>query len=209
MCFFGFAIKKFAKIGLSFFDSPIILKSYLGYALDKHSVGSTFLGYNGAGHPIFDTVRTEIGQALYQLKYHNNFQYINQLSHCIVEEIVKPYFPKIGFVIPMPASNIRKVQPVSELAKQVARLINSPFFDGILLKATGGTSLKNLSNKEEKEEAIGNSFSIEDTIKNEGKWNVLLVDDLFHTGATMEAACNALSSYSKVKSIYVATLTWR
>ncbi|WP_211284337.1 hypothetical protein, partial [Xenorhabdus stockiae] len=29
LCFFGFAIKKFAKIGLSFFDSPIILKSYL------------------------------------------------------------------------------------------------------------------------------------------------------------------------------------
>jgi predicted amidophosphoribosyltransferase len=58
-------------------------------------------------------------------------------------------------------------------------------------------------------EAIGNGFSVNDEITNVGKWNVLLVDDLFHTGASMEAACNALRAYPKVGKIYVAALTWR
>lgn len=78
-----------------------------------------------------------------------------------------------------------------------------------MLKAANGTSLKNLNTKKEKVEAIGNSFSVNDAITNNGKWNVLVVDDLFHTGASMEAACNVLRTYSKVRNIYVAALTWK
>jgi len=78
-----------------------------------------------------------------------------------------------------------------------------------LLKAANGTSLKNLNTKEEKVDAIGSSLSVNDVITNNGKWNVLIVDDLFHTGASMEAACQVLRTYPKVGNIYVAALTWR
>ncbi|EBK2138135.1 ComF family protein, partial [Salmonella enterica subsp. enterica serovar Enteritidis] len=70
-------------------------------------------------------------------------------------------------------------------------------------------SLKNLNTKEEKIAAIANSFSVNDTIDNNGSWNVLIIDDLYHTGASMEAACAVLNDYTKVKNIYVAALTWR
>ena len=61
----------------------------------------------------------------------------------------------------------------------------------------------------EKVAAITGTFSIENQIVKEGAWNVLLVDDLFHTGATMEAACASLRTYDKVKNVYVAALTWK
>ncbi len=40
-----------------------------GYALDKHVLSSEFLGHNEWGHPMFDTTRSEVGEAAYQLKY--------------------------------------------------------------------------------------------------------------------------------------------
>jgi hypothetical protein len=39
-----------------------------GFALDLHTVSSTFVGHDEYGHPRFDTERTEIGELLYRLK---------------------------------------------------------------------------------------------------------------------------------------------
>ena len=118
-------------------------------------------------------------------------------------------FDKVGFILPMAASNVRVRQPVTEVAQALAKLANIPCFDGLLLKAAGGVSLKNLDTKEEKVAAIGDSFSVNPIITNEGCWNVLVIDDLYHTGASMEAACAALRGYNKIDKIYVAALTWR
>jgi predicted amidophosphoribosyltransferase len=82
-------------------------------------------------------------------------------------------------------------------------------FSDTLRKSRNGKSLKDLCTKDEKIEAIGSSFSVNDQISTEEKWNVLVVDDLYHTGASMEAACKVLRAYSKVGKIYVAALTWR
>jgi hypoxanthine phosphoribosyltransferase len=46
-------------------------------------------------------------------------------------------------------------------------------------------------------------------ITTDGRWNVLVVDDLFDSGASMDAACAVLRKYPKVGKIYVAALTWK
>ena len=40
-----------------------------GYVLDYHTKSSEFLGYDEYGHPRFETIRTEVGELLYRLKY--------------------------------------------------------------------------------------------------------------------------------------------
>ena len=178
-----------------------------GRVLDKHTPQSIYLGNDEYGHARYDTTRTEVGEATFQLKYRNDWAQTKPLAQAIADNIY-PKFSQVGFILPMPASNPRTRQPVTEVANELGALVKVPVFSNVLLKAANGTSLKNLNTKEEKVEAIGDSFSVNDAITN-GKWNVLVVDDLFHTGASMEAACKVLRTYPKVGNIYVAALTWR
>lgn len=179
-----------------------------GWALDKHMLKSEHLYDDQYGNPHFQSTRSEAGEATYQLKYKRDTSKATALAEAIAHNIY-PKFPKIGFIVPMAASTIRSVQPVTLVARELERLVNVPMFENILQKLPNGTKLKDLHSKEEKLNAIGGTLSINDEITNEGKWNVLIVDDLFDTGASMEAACEVLKTYSKVNNIYVATFTWK
>jgi predicted amidophosphoribosyltransferase len=179
-----------------------------GWVLDKHTLQSVYLGDDEHGHARFDTTRTEVGEATYQLKYRSDWAQVKPLAQAIAEHIC-PKLANVGFIVPMPASNPRHRQPVTEVANELGALVKVPVFDSLLVKAANGKSLKDLHTKDEKIEAIGDSFSVNDGIQGNGPWNVLVVDDLFHTGASMEAACKVLRAYPKVRKVYVAALTWR
>lgn len=51
-----------------------------GYVLDYHTKGSDFLGYDEYGHPRFHTVRTEVGELLYRLKYKGRKDALDELG---------------------------------------------------------------------------------------------------------------------------------
>jgi predicted amidophosphoribosyltransferase len=179
-----------------------------GWVLDKHSVSSEYLGDNEHGRRQFKTLRTEVGEATFQLKYRHDWTRVKPLAQAIADHIY-PKLDQVGFIVPMPASSHRARQPVVEVARALGTLVNRPVFCDLLRKAMGGKSLKDLDTKDEKIAAIGDSFSVNDEISNEGRWNILVVDDLFHTGASMEAACKVLRAYRKVGRIYLGALTWR
>ncbi|MBN8993538.1 MAG: ComF family protein [Rhizobiales bacterium] len=182
-----------------------------GYALNKHTLSSEFIGYNEFGHPMFDTMRSEPGEALYQLKYRSDWTQVEPLAAQIKASLL-PKFGEVGLIIPMPASTTRARQPVYELAKELGKITNTPVFDNIILKAPateGGSQLKNLNTRQEKDEALNGRFSINPGIANEGRWNALLLDDLFDTGATMDAVAKTLKTYKKIGKVYVASVTWK
>lgn len=182
-----------------------------GYALDKHMLHSTFLGHDEFGHARFDNVRTEAGEAVYRLKYQQDWAQVNSLADAICDHIV-PLFEPVGLVIPVPASTARARQPVYEVAQAVAKRIGVLSFEGLVAKAaaTGpNVALKNLATKEEKVAALAGRFTIRDTIDGRGPWNALVVDDLFDSGASMEAVCAALNNYAKIGKIFVATMSWK
>lgn len=176
--------------------------------LDKHSVKSEHIGDDEWGHARFNTTRTEVGESTFQLKYRRDWTQVKPLAQAIKDHIY-PKLTKVGFIVPMPASMQRDHQPITKVAHELGKLVALPVFTNLLLKTASSKPLKDLHTKAEKIKAIGNSFSVNDAITNNGKWNVLVVDDLFHTGASMEAACNVLHTYPKIGKIYVAALTWR
>ena len=160
-----------------------------GYVLDKHVRSSVYLGDNSSGHPQFETTRSEAGEALYQLKYRHDWSKVTPLASELAKSIL-PHLAKVGLIIPMPASNVRQRQPVNEIALELGTLIKIPVFEDILVKAsavTGGQQLKDMKNKEDKAAALQGRFLIQDSIASQGCWNALVVDDLFDTGASMEA----------------------
>jgi predicted amidophosphoribosyltransferase len=179
-----------------------------GWVLDKHSASSVYTGDDVYGRPQFNTTRTEVGEATFQLKYRNDWTQAKPLAQALAENIY-PKLSQVGFIVPMPASSQRARQPVTEVTNELGALLKIPSFSNMLIKAKNGKSLKDLNTKDEKIDAIGNSFNVNDEISSDGRWNVLVVDDLFHTGASMEAACKVLRTYHKVGKIYIAALTWR
>lgn len=183
----------------------------LGYVLHKHTLSSVYLGVDERGHDRFDNTRSEPGEALYQLKYQRDWSKVEPLAEQIKETLL-PLFGKIGMIIPMPASTVRAKQPVNELAYALGRLTETPVFDQMIVKApapAGSPALKNLRSRADKDAALAGRFTINEAITNDGHWNALLLDDLFDTGATMDAVCQALRTYKKINRIYAAAITWK
>jgi predicted amidophosphoribosyltransferase len=178
-----------------------------GYVLSKHTISSTYLGDDDNGHPKFDTLRSKAGEALYQLKYRQDWNQVAPLAADLASH-VWPLFDRIDLIVPMPASTQRNRQPVRELAWALAALVNVKASDTLLTKAPT-TQLKNVATKEEKAAILAGQFTVTDVIPGNAGHNVLLLDDLFHTGASMEAACTALRGYPKIDRIYVAAVTWK
>ncbi|WP_454743965.1 hypothetical protein [Cupriavidus necator] len=81
-------------------------------------------------------------------------------------------------------------------------------FEDILRKATTGRALKDIGSKDERAKVLAGAITLNDEIRGDGRWNVLLVDDLYDTGASLEAATTVLRTYKKIGRIYVAAVSW-
>ncbi len=179
----------------------------LGFVLDKHSLYSIPTGHDEYGHMLFDTRRSDVGEALYQLKYRQQRQYVLPLARAIQSSIL-PLLPAFGLIIPMAASAERTVQPVTAVADMLGQITGKPVFE-LLRKTASGPALKDLRIRSEKEAALAGTLTLNRLITTAGRWNALLLDDLYHTGATLDAASDVLRTYEKIGQIYVAALTWR
>jgi len=177
-----------------------------GLVLDWHVAHSEFLGHNQFGYPEYNTVRTEVGEALFQLKYRSDITKIDILAPVMVAA-VRSEFPTIAFIVPMPPSKKRINQPLTSLAKKVAELLCVPCFENILLKIGSTPQMKDIETREEKIDALLGCFKINDEITNEGKWDVLIIDDLYSSGASLTAATRIMMTYNKVRNVYVAAFS--
>src|ERR1700752_2565824 len=90
-----------------------------GYVLDVHTISSTMIGYNEFGHPEFDTVRSELGEMLYRLKYKGDKGVIAPGVESIAG-FVNNWGIHPDAIAPMPPSRQRSFQPVMAIACELA-----------------------------------------------------------------------------------------
>ena len=177
----------------------------LGYSLDKHTISSSPIGPNEYGHMQFDTVRPEAGEALFQLKYRSDFSQVP-----IIAQQLNTSFGQLlssaSLIIPMPASTARNRQPVTEIARELARIKGIPCYENLLVKTGTTAPMKDMGTREEKISALVGAFTVYDVL-GDRQYDVLIIDDLFDTGSSLEAATIVLREYSKIRNVYVATVT--
>ena len=177
----------------------------LGYSLDKHVLQSIYLGENQWGHAEFDTTRSEGGEALFLLKYRSDFTQISVIADQMSESLSQ-YFSTACLVIPMPASKQRARQPVREIALKIAENMKIPCLENLLIKNVSTPQMKDINSRDDKVDTLLKAFAINDVLGN-GYYDILIVDDLYDTGSSLEAATKVLNEYSKIRNIYVATVT--
>lgn len=175
-----------------------------GFALDIQTVSSTFLGYNESGHEQFDTKRSEIGQLLYRLKYRSDEKVVPDLVATAVG-FLKEWNPQVDGILLVPPSKIRKVQPVPLLARGIANSLDLEFMDGVIKKTRDIPQLKDVQDGEKRAELLKGIFSV-DKAKTKGR-RLLLFDDLFRSGATMNEITETLYDQGQVADVFALTIT--
>ncbi|MBT9099028.1 ComF family protein [Methylovulum psychrotolerans] len=176
-----------------------------GYSLDKHTISSTYLGIDEYGYDRFETLRTEVGEALFKLKYRSDRRQAVMLATQLATSL-GGHLKDASFVIPMPPSKQRPFQPVEEIAKQVAELMGIPYIGNLLIKTADTPQVKNIPVREERIRMLCAALQVNDVLP-EGAYNALIIDDLYDTGSSLEAATHILKQYVKIQKVLVATLT--
>ena len=172
-----------------------------GWSLDLHTIKSIPLDGNH-----FDTTYTKIGKALNMLKYHDDYTQVDFLVESIVEflntRLVTPY---IDVILSVPPSTTRQIQPVELLSEKVSESLNIPYDMSYLCKIKGTEQIKSIANKLDKEKILKGAFGVSD-LRYTGK-KVLLLDDLFCTGSTLNEVTDTLYNDGNIQNVYVTTIT--
>jgi len=174
-----------------------------GYVLDVHTISSAMIGYNEFGHPEFDTLRSELGEMVYRLKYKADKGVIAPVVEA-VGAFVKNWGIHPDAVVPMPPSKQRSFQPVAEIAGELARSMNLPLHTDSLRKIKATQQMKDVGDFGARVTALEAAFVSDEALAGKA---VLLFDDLFQSGATMNVAARTLKGQGRVKSVYALALT--
>ncbi|SFG46856.1 ComF family protein [Neptunomonas qingdaonensis] len=181
-----------------------------GFSLDKHKISSTYAGENEYGHPTFNTLRTDIGEALYQLKYKADFSQCDVIA-ANLNNLIVPLLPFVSFIFAMPPSKVRPKQPVIEIGHALSKLTDKPCINDILIKSKTTPQMKDIENREDRVNTLLDAFVVNtNVVKNrlpKEKYNIFIIDDLFDTGTSLEAVTKKLRECGKIDQVLVATVT--
>lgn len=110
-----------------------------------------------------------------------------------------------SLVIPVPSSKPRAVQPVDQLASAIAQRLHVPVKLNAVRRAIPIPELKEISDYTSRLDLLRNVHQVDRT-QTSGA-SVLLVDDLFRSGATLNSVAGALADSGGVRDIFALTIT--
>lgn len=173
--------------------------------LDYHTVGSTYLGDDQYGHPVFDTKRTDLGELLYRPKYRSDPSVVEQIAQ-MAAQFVSSWNPGAQIVIPVPPSRSgRALQPVFALASELSKRLDIPYGQNSVSKVKEIPELKNIYEYDERIRLLAGAHVIEPSMVARKK--ILLFDDLYRSGATMNAITALLYDQGQAADVFALAIT--
>jgi predicted amidophosphoribosyltransferase len=175
-----------------------------GYCLDFHTLTSTYVGDDEFGRPQFDTVRSEVGELLYRLKYRSDRSVVEELVETAAA-FVQSWNPGVTEIVPVPPSRQRPTQPVLVLAEQIAGRLGLAYLPNAVSRVRDVPELKNLYDYEERLAILAEAHTAA-RAEVQGQ-SVLLFDDLYRSGATMDAVTSALLDQGRAAAVFALAIT--
>lgn len=149
----------------------------------------------------------DIKQSIYRFKYHNKQEYAGVYAEELARkcgQVIRNWNPDIIMPVPIHASKLKQrgYNQAALIARELARLIGIAVDEQYIRRVRKTLPMKELNNSE-RVKNLQNAFQIYDNgiIYNK----VLIVDDIYTTGATIDACARCLKDYG-VKSVYAVTL---
>jgi len=176
-----------------------------GFSLDYQTLSSTFVGHDQYGHPRFDTERTEVGELLYRLKYRSDKNALEEIADTAVEFLNSwKRGAEVDIIVPVPPSRNRPQQPVFLLADALGSRLEIPVKREAIERTRDVPELKNVYDFKERLRLLDGAHTAKPRVMSGKK--VLLFDDLYRSGATMNAVTKALYD-AGAKGVFAFTIT--
>jgi predicted amidophosphoribosyltransferase len=174
-----------------------------GFALDLHTLSSEYAGDDEFGHPRFNTVRTEVGELLYQLKSKGDKTALVPLTKALAKQL-EEWKPPVDLIVPVPPSTKRAVPPVMVLAEALSKEIGVALADCVT-RTRDIPQLKNVTDLDERTKLLQGLHSVDKTVT-QGR-TILLFDDLYRSGATMNSIAAELRDNGLAADVYALAVT--
>lgn len=174
-----------------------------GKAFDLHTVASTHLGTDEFGHDRWETTRSEMGELVYQLKYRFDQAAVAKII-ALLDTISG--IEKFDFILPIPATNkTRPIKPVELIAVALGTKRGVTVVTDALTN-NGSEELKGITDPVARDELLKQALQLSGAARFKGK-KVLLVDDLYRSGATLRIATDLLYREGQAEQVSVLTMT--
>ncbi|HQU36045.1 MAG TPA: RecQ family ATP-dependent DNA helicase [Anaerolineales bacterium] len=165
---------------------------HIGFALDFHS------SYKGA-----EWNRSGVGDLVYRLKYESDSSVLPALiEHARKLFDAHPEMSGFDIILPAPSSTSREFNPVHEFCKALSNAVGKPM-QTCVVKTRQTQPQKEMQTLPQKRDNVAGAFALNNDIN--GK-RILLVDDLFDSGATLEEIARLLHKQGAA-NINILTLT--
>jgi predicted amidophosphoribosyltransferase len=182
----------------------IIGNWYSGIALDVHTTSSVHLGVDELGHDRFETTYSELGGLLHRLKYKSDRSAVPEIVQTAVQYL-RPRRSKFDLIVPVPPSKTRSFQPVIVLAQGIGAALVIPVALNCIRTTRPSAQLKDVSDPDKRRSLVIGLYTADSRIA--AQKNILLFDDLYRSGATMNAITDVLMKEGKTSIVYALTIT--
>jgi ATP-dependent DNA helicase RecQ len=146
--------------------------------------------------------RSDAGELAYRLKYQDDLSALPILVEQTMALIKEhPELARVDAVIPVPPSKPRQHDPVSSYTKALSQKLGLPY-SPVLIKSRQTSPQKELHTLAQKRQNVAGAFDLQSSLK--GK-RLLVIDDLFDSGATLEEIFRLLR---RAGASEVCVLTW-
>jgi predicted amidophosphoribosyltransferase len=176
-----------------------------GFALDYHVLSSIYVGDDEFGHPQFSTQRSELGELLYRLKYRSDASAVAPLAH-EAAEFARLQNWGVQVIVPVPPTRAdRPHQPVLLVAAALGGLLGLPVCERTVIKTKDTPQLKDIFDYNERLSLLEDAFEVDPSATRGRK--VLLFDDLYRSGATLNAVASAVYDAGGAVDVFALALT--
>jgi predicted amidophosphoribosyltransferase len=117
---------------------------------------------------------------------------------------VEKWNPKVDLVVPVPPSKPRAVQPLFQIANEMGRILHLPVDTTSVRKTKATPELKNVNHAERLALLVGAHAVDGSALAGQ---RILLFDDLYQSGATLNAIGRVLKEVGGVSAVFAFALT--
>lgn len=142
---------------------------------------------------------------IHEIKYNNNLKLAKYLGETIGVKL-KEHNIVIDTIIPVPLHKKKEKQrgfnQATEISKGISAIIEAPILTDELLRMKY-TQTQTQKNKESREKNMLNAFRLKESHNLSGK-NILIVDDVITTGATVNECLKTLTKVNGINIIVIS-----